>query len=281
MIFFGTADFAVTVLETLKARGILPTLVVTETDKPKGRGHALTSPPVKIWATQHAIPSLQPETLRDESVEKTLREVGADVFLVAEYGKLLPPHILDIPPHGVLNIHPSLLPKYRGASPIRTAIREGGELGVCVMKLDHKMDHGPTLGCKAIAFENTPDADEAESVLAITGAQLYADLLPKWIEGTLRAEEQEHEQATFTKKITKEDGFIDLTMDANENWRRFKAYRSSPGVYFIATRKGRDLRVKITDAKLTTEGGFEPQSVIPENKREMPYQDFLRGNLSS
>ncbi|TSC55817.1 MAG: methionyl-tRNA formyltransferase, partial [Parcubacteria group bacterium Greene0416_79] len=143
--FFGTDDFSVAILEQLKRAGLLPALIVTAPDRPKGRGLALTSPPVKLWARANHVECVQPIAL-DSSVRDTLKTKSFELFVVASYGLIIPKDILDIPAHGALNLHPSLLPKYRGASPIENQIlADDRDAGVTIMLMDEKMDHGPTL----------------------------------------------------------------------------------------------------------------------------------------
>ncbi len=277
--FFGTPRFAVYVLEELVKRGIEPALVVTAPDKPAGRGLALKKSEVKEWAEEHDIDVRTPTSLRERDPETDiLFNSEWDLFIVAAYGYLIPSDILRLPRHGSLNVHPSLLPRFRGPSPIESAIlADEKETGVTIMLLDEKLDHGPIIAQASIAPEPWPiRASILEEILARAGGELLAETIPPWLEGTLTPEPQDDSKATFTKKIEKEDGEIDLLGDAYQNYLKFCAYDEWPGTYFFAARGGKDVRVKIADAEYT-EGKFSPTRVIPEGKREMDYTDFLRG----
>lgn len=271
-IFFGTSRFSVFVLDELKARGFLPALVVTTPDAPKGRGLALTPPPVKVWAREQGIPFLQPETFTDEFSRK-LQAAKCKLAIVASYGKIIPKAVLDILERGVLNVHPSLLPLYRGASPIQSQILNGDDLvGVTIMLVDEKMDHGPVVAREAIPMPNPlPTTKDLEELLAVRGGAILAETMPEWIAKNINAQEQDHAIATYTRPIKKEDGLIDPRGDAPTNWRKFQALRPWPGVYFFVNGK----RVKIAEAKYEN-GVFAIVAVTPEGKNKMAYVDFLR-----
>lgn len=276
-VFFGTSDFAVHVLDMLVKSDLLPVLIITETDKQKGRGLKLSPPPVKVWALSHNIPTLQPPVLDHDSCY-TLHPTRYTFFLVAAYGKILPKKILDIPKNGTVNIHPSLLPKYRGPSPIQSAIMvDDRNMGVSIMLLDEKMDHGPIIASRAVSFEPwPPDTETASNILARAGGELIAEILPAWLSGDLKPTPQDHSKATYTKKLTKSDGLLDLSADAYLNWRKIRAYGASPGAYFLITHSNKQIRVKVTGAEFK-DGALLITRVIPENKSEMSYADFRRG----
>lgn len=282
-VFFGTPELAVTVLDELEAAKLVPALVVTRPDAPKGRGKVLTPPPVKVWAEKKGVEVLQPERI-DEAFTTGLRERGPwDVFVVAAYGKILPKALLDVPARGVLNVHPSLLPRWRGASPIQAQIlheTDWRNVGISIMLLDEKMDHGPILtqvsNISHLESHWPIKASELTRLLGHCGGQSLAHALPKWIEGTLSAKEQDHASATYCQPITKENGFISLADPDELNFRKIYAYDMWPGAYTYFERNGRRIRVVITDAHLGEDGSLVIDRVIPEGKREMPYQDFLR-----
>lgn len=273
--FFGTPEFSVHVLEQLKNAQLEPDVIITAPDRPAGRGLEMREPPVKVWALQNEIPVLQPESLKPEDGEIDLLQNSEwDLFIVAAYGKILKKEILDLPYKGVLNVHPSLLPKYRGASPIEAQIlADENEVGVSIMLLDEKMDHGPVLAQARITPEDMPTwplkASELEELLATEGGKLLADAIPLWIKDGLEAEEQHHKEATYTKKIKKEDGLIELGKNDRENYLKFLAYDEWPGIYFMQEGK----RIKITEATFEN-GKFTPTRVIPEGKKETTYSDF-------
>ncbi len=270
IIFFGTPSIVIPALNALKENGILPTVVVTQPDKPAGRKLQLTEPPVKEWATNEGIEVLQPEKITEAFINE-LGNTDWDVFIVAAYGMILPQALLDIPQHGVLNIHPSLLPSYRGASPVRSAILADDQsaIGVSIMKLDDKMDHGPILAQGRVELEEWPmRADVLESLLMYEGGKLLADLLTsnEYSDISLYSP-QDHSLATYSKKITKEMGEIRLTDDAYKNWLAYNAFYPWPGIfYFDAEGK----RIKITEATYK-QGVFSPTKIIPEGKQERPY----------
>ena len=269
--FFGTPDFSVIILDELKRHGILPTLVITAPDKPKGRHLVLTPPPVKVWADENNIPTLQPEKL-DAEFRYKIQDTRYDLFIVAAYGKILKKEVLDMPAHGTLNVHPSLLPKYRGSSPIESAILAGdAETGVSIMLLDEQMDHGPVLTQEKVPLDEATGATALERELAILGGSLLARSIPSWIAGTLKATAQDDTRATVTKKIKKEDGLIDLSADPTTNYRKIRAYQGWPRTYFIKDNK----RVVIAEAEIE-DNTLHIRRVIPEGKKEMGYEDFLR-----
>lgn len=270
-VFFGTPRFAVFALEEMEKSGLLPSLVVTAPDKPAGRGLTLTPPPVKIWAETRGIPVLQPEKLDSDFIYR-LKTMDYGLFIVAAYGKIIPPGVLAAPKHGALNIHPSLLPKYRGASPLQSAILSGDKkTGVAIIRMDNEMDHGPVVSQKEVGIENMNAQELGEKLFRI-GGQILAEIIPEWITGEIQAMPQDHNTATYTKKIVKENGRIDLTDDPQTNWRKFRAYHPWPGIFFF-TEGG--ARVKITDATFES-GAFVIKKVIPEGEKETAYEEFLK-----
>lgn len=276
-VFFGTSEFSVAVLDTLKAHGYMPALVVTQPDRPVGRKQVMTPPPVKEWAAAHDIEVLQPVQLSRASELDPLYNSEWDLFVVASYGLIIPNDLLEVPRHGALNVHPSILPKYRGASPVRSMIladdREG--VGVTIMRMDEKMDHGPIVAQATVALEEWPvPARMLEDLLAREGGALLSEAIPEWIARTLTPEEQSHADATFTKKIAKEDGEIDLMGDPYRNFLKYCAYDGWPGVFFFDP-EGK--RVKITEAAYE-HGAFIPLRVIPEGKKEVDFETFTQNS---
>lgn len=273
-IFFGTPQVSVEILEILKSEGLLPSLIITSPDRPQGRGLKLAPPPVKIWAKNNNISVLQPEKLDSEFI-KTLDPSGYTLFAVVAYGKILPKEILQIPKKGVLNLHYSLLPHLRGASPVETAILENiNPTGVSVMLMDEKMDHGPILAQKEIYFENWPlSKEKVFKKLNEIGGQLLAEAMKDWLADKIKPQEQNHQNATYTEKIKKEDGLINFDDEPELNYRKFLAYHPSPGIYCFE----KDKRIKITDASLR-DGKFTINKVVPEGKKEVEYEQFLKSN---
>lgn len=284
LIFFGTPEFARDTLDTLEAQGIIPSLIVAAEDKPVGRKMILTAPPTKKWAEERNIPVLQLKTLRKpESVDAINAYGPFDVGIVASYGKIIPQTILDLPKHGLLNIHPSLLPLHRGASPIQSTILAGDPFGVSIILLDADMDHGPLLAQKEIPESMLPRnsyRDVAEKVLAREGARMVSDVLPGWLAGTHTTTEQDHDKATFCKKIEKVDGEVDIVSgNPEEIVRKVRAFVGWPTVFFFTSYNNLRIRVQITKAHIEN-GLLVITSVKPEGKKEMSYTDFLRGNHS-
>jgi methionyl-tRNA formyltransferase len=269
-IFFGTPYVARDTLEILKSRGYLPALVVTSPDSQRGRGMVLTPTETKTWALENNIPVITPEKITDEVVE-SVHEVGAQYALVAAYGKLLPQALIDSFPRGILNVHYSLLPKYRGASPVETALLNGDTVtGVAIQKMVAALDAGDILALEEVPIEPTETTRELRPRLVTIGANLLADILPEFEAGTLTEIPQDSTLATRCKKIKKESGLLDLSGDARENWNKYRAYAESPGTYFFIQKDDRQMRVKIVTATFEN-GTFKPLRVIPEGKNERDF----------
>ncbi|HEU0080919.1 MAG TPA: methionyl-tRNA formyltransferase [Candidatus Paceibacterota bacterium] len=291
--FFGTPDFAVWVLERLKERGIVPDLVVSAPDAPKGRKLVLTPPPAKAWAEKNRVPVLQPENVRGAGFEAELRgkaraaEGGLgygewDLFIVAAYGKLIPDNIFNMPRRKTINVHPSLLPRFRGAAPLQASIlADARETGTTIIRLDKELDHGPILAQRALEFPVWPvDAETLGHMTARLGADLIAEILPQLLDGTAKEAPQDHSKATFTKKISKEEGQIDLSADGYQNFLKFQAHKGWPGSYLFVQRHHEGatgtIRVNISEAAYEN-GAFVIKKVVPEGKKEMSWDDFNRG----
>ncbi len=268
-IYFGTPEFSTIVLDELKNAGYTPSLIVTAPDKPTGRKHIITKPDVKKWADKNNIECLQPEHPRD-IVEK-LKEYNANLFIVASYGYILNQEILDIPKHGVLNVHTSLLPKYRGASPIESVILSGDkETGSTIMKMTLKMDEGPILNQTIFSIHPNLKKPELFEILAHDGGKLLVETIEPWINNNLLEQEQDHKLATYCKKIKKEDA--NLTNDTDEvRYLKYRAYYGWPGSFIFKN----ELRLKITDAEFKN-GKFIINKIIPAGKKEMDYKQYLK-----
>ena len=281
-VFFGTSKFSVGVLNTLKEKGFIPLAVVTREDKPQNRGLELAPPETKIWADIHGIPVLQPAYL-DSEFTKKLKTLDCKLFIVASYGKIIPKEIFELPPRKTLNVHPSLLPKLRGASPIQNTILQGEDVGVTIMEISEKMDEGSIVAQKKIEIKdaspaNPPRADVLEELLAKSGGELLAQILPDWVEGKIKSVAQDGNLATYCKKIEKRDAEIHLGDDPLDNLRKVRAYFGWPGTFTIFKNKnGKEIRIIIRDAEIK-DGTFFPTRIIPAGKREMDWTEFLRGN---
>lgn len=248
-VFFGTPDFAAVILEELVAAGMAPVAVVTNPDRPFGRKKELAPPPVKkfIVGSGVAIPVLQPEKL-DEAFITELKALGAEVGVLAAYGKIVPCAVFDAFPKGIVVVHPSLLPKYRGATPIQSAILAGEELtGTTLFIMDEKVDHGPVLASAQVPLLDMDTYSTLADKLAEASAGLLIDTLPKYVGGEIVPVPQSETGATYTKKFSGEDGYVDLEKDdAVTVWRKVRALNPEPGVW--TTKDGR--RMKILDADL-------------------------------
>lgn len=278
MVFFGGEPLAVPALTELEKADMTPQLIVTNPDRRGGRGLAVLPPPAKVWAEERDIPVLQPESLRDSGVLQKLRSVNADIFVVVAYSKIFPRDVLEIPKEGALNMHPSLLPKYRGPSPIRSAIlHDDRETGVTIILMDEEMDHGPILAQKPVTVpkDNWPmKGRKLDALLAETGGKLLAETILKYLDGSIEPQAQEHKKATYTKKIERGDGAIDLAADDYQNFLKIQAYDGWPGMFFFAQKNGKEIRVKVTDVTYE-DGQLTITRVIPEGKKEMRYADFI------
>lgn len=272
-VFWGTPDFAVTILDELKAANLLPDLIVTAPDKPAGRGQKMTSPAVKLWADDNGISTLQPESI-DADVRKALiaaaPNAGWAVFVVVAYGHILPADIISLPNRNTLNVHPSLLPKLRGPAPIREAILQEDETGVSIIELDEQMDHGPIVAQEVVAINTWPPTyDELKELLGTQSGKLLADTLPGWVSGDISAQPQNHEQATYSRKFSSDDGLIDFDDAPEQNLRKIRAFTQWPKAHFYTE----DTRAIITQAHLE-KGELVIDRVKPAGMQEMSYEDF-------
>ncbi len=209
IIFIGTPEFGAIVLDGLVNNGYGPILVATAPDKPVGRKAVLTPPPVKLLAEKYKIPALQPEKI--ENCKLKIENLKPDLGITAAYGKIIPKDILDIPKSGFINIHPSLLPKYRGPSPIQTAILNGDkETGVSIILMDEKMDSGPIVAMSNVKCQmSNVTHKELEKKLANLGTELLLKTIPRWLKGEIKPIPQDESKATYTKIFKKDDGKID------------------------------------------------------------------------
>jgi methionyl-tRNA formyltransferase len=300
VVFMGTPEFSVPALEQLVQSEYEVVAVYTQPDKLGGRGRVPAPSPVKRAALEHGLEVLQPATLRDPAEVEGLAALKPDVIVVAAFGQILPQSVLDIPGFGCLNIHPSLLPTYRGASPIPAAILAGDkDTGVTIMLMDAGMDTGPILSQIVVGIEAEDTTASLTIKLARAGAGLLVETLPLWFDRYLTPQPQDEGRASYTTPITKEDGAIDWRLSANEIWRRVRAFYPWPGCY---TRwQGKLLRiheaVPLHKKGITVPGrvialasrqpavvGVETGdgilgllSVQLEGKRALPAVEFLRG----
>jgi methionyl-tRNA formyltransferase len=287
-IFFGTDDFSVGVLNELKKAGLMPKIIITAPDRPAGRGNQIQKPEAKIWAEKNKVRCLQPERYDN----KFLNEISGDwdIFALASYGRIIPDSVLDIPKKGTLNVHPSLLPKYRGASPIESAmLADDKNTGVTIMLMDEKMDHGPILLQELMEIEEWPAKIELEKEMAQIGGQLLAGAIPLWMNDEIVAENQNHSRATFTLKMSKSHGLIEVEKILNlkdlsqkeqrDIFLKIQAFSPWPSAFFFLKTDKEVVRVKITESKWT-EDGLEILKVLPAGRKEMSWDNFRNGFLN-
>ena len=230
VIFAGTPDFAASALAAVIEAGHEILVVLTQPDRPKGRGMKLTPSPVKTLALQHELPVWQPENLKDMAIQQQLRDLQADVMVVAAYGLLLPAMVLDIPQYGCLNIHASLLPRWRGAAPIQRAIEAGdAESGVCIMQMDVGLDTGDVLLSRSTPITEVTTAAQLHDDLAVIGAQAIVEALAKLPE--LTAIPQPEAGVTYAQKLSKADAEIDWALGAKQIHAKIRALNPVPGAW--------------------------------------------------
>lgn len=301
IVFFGTEDFSLAALQALVEGGFSVAAVVTKPDSPQGRGHKLTAPAVKTYALAHGITVLQPQKLTEITNYVTTLDNPAGVLV--SYGKIIPQSIIDLFTPGIVNVHPSLLPIYRGPSPIETAILDGAtQTGVSIMQLDAKMDAGPIYGQTTYNLQGGESLDFLYAELGFLGNKLLVELLPAIFDGSLQPTAQQSEKATYCSIIKKSDGIIDWHKSAEQLEREIRAYTGWPqsrttlgGLEVIITdatvtgpfentTPGKLSVIFDTDVKTlfigTAEGQLEITELKPLGKQKMPIQAFLAGYRS-
>ena len=269
IVFMGTPDFSVPSLQALHDQGFDIAAVYSQPDKQRGRGKKVSFSPVKEKALELGIPVLQPDTLRDEQVVAELAAFHPDVIIVIAYGKILPKAVLDIPAYGCLNVHGSLLPKYRGAAPIQYAVKDGEAVsGVTIMLLDEGMDTGAILKKSEVQLEPKETTGSLFEKLSVLGAQTLTDVLAHIEEYEQNACPQDESQATYTAKIDKETAQIDWTQDAAVIERLIRTLDPHPGAYTWLDGK----RLKIWSADVVDGGNAKPGTVIAVTKKNFTVQ---------
>lgn len=283
-IFFGTPEFAAVILEKLIKNGFVPAAVVCNPDRPVGRKKIVAPPPVKTKIMNYEarireqIKIFQPENL--PAIHDALFMLQPDFFIVAAYAKIIPKEMLKIPRLGAIGVHPSLLPKYRGPSPIQAALLGGEEKsGVTLFLMDEKADHGPILARRELNYEaRIANYESLMRKLAELGADLLIEALPDIENKIKNARPQDESQATYTKKFKTEDGFVDFNDlkkalrgengAAESVWRKIRALNPEPGVFTVAEKNGQEKRIKLLSAALEN-GRLKPTAVQPEGKKPL------------
>ncbi len=262
-VFMGTPDFALQTLQGLIDAGCNLVGVYTQPDRPKGRGKQLAAPPVKTLALKHDIPVYQPLKLRQPETVAELKDLAPDLIIVVAYGQILPKSVLDIPRHGCINVHASLLPKYRGAAPINKAIIDGEtETGITTMYMDVGLDTGDMLVKKSLSIGPQETAGELHDRLASLGRETMAETLQQLCAGTLQREVQADDQSTYASMMKKTDGRIDWTRSAKEIHNHVRGLEPWPGAY--TTINGELLKLAGTRPEEAYTG--EPGSIVSADK---------------
>lgn len=302
LIFMGTPEFAVPSLVRLIEDGHKVAAVFTQPDKPAGRGNKLAPPPVKLEASRRGIPVYQPARIKTNEEARAVFEAEAvDACVVAAYGKILPPWMLEMPRLGSINVHASLLPKYRGAAPINWAIAQGErETGITIMQMDAGLDTGPMLARRAISIGETTTAPELTEVLAVLGAELLSETLPVIERGQASPVAQDDGQASYAPILKREDGLIDWQMSAEEIANRTRGFQPWPGTYTyfrgvrlmiwrasvgeaagnpVGAKPGSVTMIDKSGITVAT-GGYAPlriEELQIEGKKRLAARDFLNG----
>ncbi len=302
ILFMGTPDFAVFSLKALHVAGHEILGVVTQPDKPKGRGYVMMPPPVKVEAEKLGLSVYQPNTLKDEAFLSLLSELAPEVIVVVAYGKILPKNVLDFPKHGCINVHGSLLPEYRGAAPMQRAILDGKAVtGITTMFMDVGLDTGDMLLREELPIEENDNFETIHDKLGALGAELIVKTVAAAENGTLTRIPQNDEGATYAQKITKEDCLLDFSRDARTVHNQIRGLSPIP-LSFTHTPDGKLL--KVTAARICDEstehanagevlsldsgitvacgrGSVTLLGVLPEGKSRMSAEDFIRGRKLS
>jgi methionyl-tRNA formyltransferase len=263
VLFAGTPEFSLASLRALVDRGFVPVAVLTQPDRPAGRGKKLAQSPVKQFAIERGIDVLQPQTLRDRDIVAELTALEPDILVVAAYGLILPQDVLDIPRSGCLNVHASLLPRWRGAAPIQAAILNGDpQTGITLMSMTAGLDCGPVYAAEALDIGAEETAGELHDRLAELGGCLLLQHFDSILDGSLPAAVQDESQATYAPKISKDDARIDWRAPATELLRRVRAYNPVPGAWFELDGQ----RIKCWQASRADTAGAAPGTVLSADK---------------
>lgn len=304
IVFFGTPDFALPFLqELINDSDIEVAAIVCQPDKPVGRKGELTPPAVKVLARENNLEVLQPKSLKDNKTKVLLSAYEANFFVVVAYGKIIPKDILQIPEKGCVNVHPSMLPKYRGPSPIQWAIANGDtKTGISIMLLDEGMDTGPILSFEGVSIDGEETYITLVDKIHARGPKLLSDTLKRFIKEQIHPVPQSAQGASITKLLTREDGRIDWAQELVEIERKWRAYQPWPGAWSLWKRRGKEMRLKmikmapadfindlppgsvaVKDNRLfvdCSDGTLEISQIQPEGKSVMEIAEFLNGHAN-
>lgn len=295
VVFMGSPEFAVPTLRSLVQKYTVVG-VVTQPDRPAGRGRELTPPPVKRLAQSLGIEVIQPEKLREPEAQARLKEWAPDLIVVTAFGQILRKSVLELPRYGCINVHASLLPRWRGAAPIQAAVLHGDAAsGATIMRMNPGIDTGPTLTQRETAILPGETAGELSERLALLGAELLIETLPDYLSGKLQPQAQDESLATYAPMIQKEEGRLDFTQPAEALERRVRAFQPWPGAFFDW--QGQPLKIQrahvascpnhlpgqlcVIDglpSVATSAGCLVFDDLQPAGKRVMPGREFLRGS---
>ena len=276
--FWGTPEVSSKTLDILFNGGYIPKIIITSPESRSGRGMHINKTPVEIWAIEHNIQCLKPEKIDDDFI-KEFNDFNIDLSIVVAYGKILPENIIQSPKLGTINIHYSLLPKYRGASPLEGALLNGDTTtGISIQQMVFKLDSGPIIKEIEVPIDIDATKEELRASLIKLGGEALCSVIPDIYSKNINPKYQEEEKATFCKKIKKEDGLINPSINQKENYNKYRAFYGWPGVYFFTQKDNKDIRIKIVKAKYENDS-FIIERVIPEGKKEISYQDFLKSNI--
>ncbi|GAC1573227.1 MAG: methionyl-tRNA formyltransferase [Candidatus Doudnabacteria bacterium] len=296
ILFFGTSEFSAGILAELHLKYPLVG-VITQPDKPVGRNHEIKASPVALLATQSKLPLFKPASLKDPQFEELVSKLNPDIFVVVAYGKIIPQNILELAKRGAINIHGSLLPKYRGASPIHSALLNGEEeTGITIMLMDAQMDHGPLLSAQKVEIQRDETFPELEKNLAFAAKQLILETIPKYLTKEITPIPQDESLSSFTKIIAKADGKVLWQNKSSQIYNQFRAYYVWPGIWTNLEDKVLKIKNCQTSAEKSNhgigvvyqledkilvqcgEGSLELIEVQPEGKKSMPIKSFIAGH---
>lgn len=296
-VYYGTSDFAATILKGLLDAGLTPSLVVSTAGKPAGRGLKTVPTPVASLAAERSLELLETNTLKAAEVQARLTQAATSYAVLAAFGKIVPQVVLDLYPKGIINVHPSLLPHYRGPAPMQYALRDGlTKTGVSLILLDAEVDHGPLLAQAPVSLEPTYDAPALSAALAQTSIKLLLKTIPAYLHGTVQPVAQDHTKATFTTMVTRTDGEANFTKTADELNNQRRAFTPWPGLW--TTWHGKRLKLIATHIGTTSasnpvgtvnvvndqlhitcgQGSLAITTVQLEGGKSLPAPAFLRGH---
>ncbi len=297
IVYMGTPDFAVSPLRAIIEKGYEVSLVVTQPDKPKGRGHKMMPPEVKVCALEENIPVYQPDTMKSDEVYDRLKEENADLFIVAAYGKILPKRILEIPRYGCINIHASLLPKLRGAAPIQYSIINGETVtGVTTMQMDVGLDTGDMLVKEEVLIDIEDTGETLHDKLSVAGSKAILETLEKLENGTLVPKKQDDSLSSYAPMIDKTTGLLDFSKPTKDVYNLIRALNSYPNAYtyyngikfkVICAKMANDQNGKIGEILDVSKDGILVKCVDGcilisdvqfEGKKKMPVSEYIKGN---